>query len=51
MKSLKTKMVIGLLLGGLLSAVPGKARAEVTLEMAYMPIVPCAQLFVIEGMG
>ncbi|MCH7864315.1 MAG: ABC transporter substrate-binding protein [Proteobacteria bacterium] len=44
-------MVIGLLLGGLLSAVPGKARAEVTLEMAYMPIVPCAQLFVIEGMG
>ncbi len=51
MKSLKTKMVIGLLLGGLLTAVPGKARAEVTLEMAYMPIVPCAQLFVIEGMG
>jgi NitT/TauT family transport system substrate-binding protein len=27
------------------------ARAEVTLEMAYMPIVPCSQLFVIEGMG
>ena len=26
-------------------------RAEVTLEMAYMPIVPCSQLFVIEGMG
>ncbi len=51
MKSLKTKMVLGLLLGSLLTAVPGKARAEVTLEMAYMPIVPCAQLFVIEGMG
>ena len=28
-----------------------KIRAEVTLEMAYMPIVPCSQLFVIEGMG
>ena len=51
MKSLKTKMVLGLLMGGLLTAMPGKVRAEVTLEMAYMPIVPCAQLFVIEGMG
>ena len=51
MKSLKTKMVLGLLMGSLLAAVPGKVRAEVTLEMAYMPIVPCAQLFVIEGMG
>jgi NitT/TauT family transport system substrate-binding protein len=28
-----------------------ESRAEVTLEMAYMPIVPCSQLFVIEGMG
>lgn len=28
-----------------------RAQAEVTLEMAYMPIVPCSQLFVIEGMG
>jgi NitT/TauT family transport system substrate-binding protein len=28
-----------------------KPNAEVTLEMAYMPIVPCSQLFVIEGMG
>ena len=28
-----------------------KPRAEVKLEMAYMPIVPCSQLFVIEGMG
>lgn len=27
------------------------SRADVTLEMAYMPIVPCSQLFVIEGMG
>lgn len=30
---------------------PQKANADVTLEMAYMPIVPCSQLFVIEGMG
>ena len=28
---------------------PGKA--DTTLEMAYMPIVPCSQLFVMEGMG
>lgn len=28
-----------------------KSKADVTLEMAYMPIVPCSQLFVIEGMG
>jgi NitT/TauT family transport system substrate-binding protein len=28
---------------------PGKT--ETTLEMAYMPIVPCSQLFVMEGMG
>ena len=27
------------------------ARAATTLEMAYMPIVPCSQLFVMEGMG
>ena len=27
------------------------AKAETTLEMAYMPIVPCSQLFVMEGMG
>jgi NitT/TauT family transport system substrate-binding protein len=30
---------------------PGETRAETTLEMAYMPIVPCSQLFVMEGMG
>jgi len=29
----------------------GQARAATTIEMAYMPIVPCAQLFVMEGMG
>ena len=28
-----------------------QVRAETTLEMAYMPIVPCSQLFVMEGMG
>jgi len=28
-----------------------RAKAETTLEMAYMPIVPCSQLFVMEGMG
>ena len=27
------------------------SRAQTTLEMAYMPIVPCSQLFVMEGMG
>ena len=28
-----------------------KLQAETPLEMAYMPIVPCSQLFVMEGMG
>jgi NitT/TauT family transport system substrate-binding protein len=32
-------------------AAPTRAQAETTLEMAYMPIVPCSQLFVMEGMG
>lgn len=40
--------VLALLIG---IAAPAKSRAEVTLEMAYMPIVPCSQLFVIKGMG
>jgi NitT/TauT family transport system substrate-binding protein len=35
----------------LASGITSRAQAEVTLEMAYMPIVPCSQLFVIEGMG
>ena len=35
----------------LATGITSKAQAEVTLEMAYMPIVPCSQLFVIEGMG
>ncbi len=33
------------------AGVSGQARAETTLEMAYMPIVPCSQLFVMEGLG
>ena len=40
--------VLALFLG---AGINTQARAEVTLEMAYMPIVPCSQLFVIEGMG
>ena len=51
MKSFKPKTLAGVLLAGILALLPGQTRAEVTLEMAYMPIVPCAQLFVIEGMG
>jgi hypothetical protein len=35
----------------MLIAAPNAARAQTTLEMAYMPIVPCSQLFVMEGMG
>ena len=36
----------------MMTALPAaKARAETKLEMAYMPIVPCSQLFVMEGMG
>ena len=51
MKSFKSKTLAGVLLAGSLALLPGQTRAEVTIEMAYMPIVPCAQLFVIEGMG
>ena len=40
-----------MLLAAVLSAAPQQSRADTTLEMAYMPIVPCSQLFVIEGMG
>ena len=40
-----------LILTLLLTVPSGKTRAETTLEMAYMPIVPCSQLFVMEGMG
>ncbi len=48
---ISTKRLISALVLGLALAASNPARAEVTLEMAYMPIVPCSQLFVIEGMG
>ena len=51
MKPFKSKTLIGMVLVVLLAAVPEQTRAETTLEMAYMPIVPCSQLFVMEGMG
>ena len=51
MKVFHSKTIAAVLMAGLMALVPNKSRAEVTLEMAYMPIVPCAQLFVIEGMG
>jgi len=51
MKLIKIKALAGFLLAGLLTALPGQSRAEVTIEMAYMPIIPCSQLFVMEGMG
>ena len=41
----------GILCGGLLLVQSGQSRAQTTLEMAYMPIVPCSQLFVMEGLG
>jgi NitT/TauT family transport system substrate-binding protein len=44
-------IVAATLVVALATGVTSRAQAEVTLEMAYMPIVPCSQLFVIEGMG
>ena len=49
--SLKRTFLALTLALGLTVGVTDDSRAEVTLEMAYMPIVPCSQLFVIEGMG
>ncbi len=49
MKKMTLHMVAAFAATVLLSVSP--ARAAVTLEMAYMPIVPCSQLFVMEGMG
>lgn len=51
MMTRKSVFIAGILFAIALSALPGRSRAETTLEMAYMPIVPCSQLFVIEGMG
>lgn len=47
------KIIKGAIFGlaALISLGAQQSRAETTLEMAYMPIVPCAQLFVMEGMG
>jgi NitT/TauT family transport system substrate-binding protein len=52
MSGSKRRFFMTTVLGLLLVVGSGaKSRADVTLEMAYMPIVPCSQLFVIEGMG
>jgi NitT/TauT family transport system substrate-binding protein len=51
MKMHKSLTLATVLLAVVLFAAPERSRAETTLEMAYMPIVPCSQLFVIEGMG
>ncbi|MGA0394779.1 MAG: ABC transporter substrate-binding protein, partial [Rhodospirillales bacterium] len=51
MKSLfKKSFAVSALALGITAFQPATSKA-VTLEMAYMPIVPCSQLFVIEGMG
>jgi NitT/TauT family transport system substrate-binding protein len=51
MKHVSSRGLVRLLALSLLLAVHAPARAATTLEMAYMPIVPCSQLFVMEGMG
>ena len=43
---LRAALVAALVIGS-----QSQARSETTLEMAYMPIIPCSQLFVMEGMG
>jgi NitT/TauT family transport system substrate-binding protein len=50
MKTLYRKL-LSIIFAGLFFAASTPARSDVTLDMAYMPIVPCAQLFVMEGMG
>ena len=51
MKTLRISVVATMVLTAMLLTAPQQSRADTTLEMAYMPIVPCSQLFVIEGMG
>ena len=52
MTSYRVRSTLSALAFALLAVVPtAKVKAETTLEMAYMPIVPCSQLFVMEGMG
>ncbi len=46
----KKTLTLSALALGMVIAQPATTKA-VTLEMAYMPIVPCSQLFVMEGMG
>lgn len=52
-KSMKPfRAVVALTASFVAFATPQNAKAaDITLEMAYMPIVPCAQLFVIVGIG
>ena len=51
MRHSRAKTLIGMAFALTLAGASGETRAETTLEMAYMPIVPCSQLFVMEGMG
>ena len=47
----KSKLAIAAAAILAIAGLSNTSRAETTLEMAYMPIVPCSQLFVMEGMG
>lgn len=51
MKTRKSVPIVSILLAAVVFGTSEQSRAETTLEMAYMPIVPCSQLFVIQGMG
>ena len=51
MKRIYVRRITTAVLGVLLLAGASLPARAVTLEMAYMPIVPCSQLFVMEGMG
>jgi NitT/TauT family transport system substrate-binding protein len=52
MLKLKLKAFLGAAVAAaLVIGAQSQVRAETTLEMAYMPIIPCSQLFVMEGMG
>lgn len=46
-----TKLLCGLLFCAVVSGQSNRSQAGTTFEMAYMPIVPCSQLFVMEGLG
>ncbi len=51
MKLRKLGTSVAALLGAVLLMGQAHTARAVTLEMAYMPIVPCSQLFVMENMG